>query len=288
VCYYFNLQAVTVAIELIRIFCIQGAPMILQSDNGWEFVAAVIVEVMALWPNVVIVHGWPRHPQSQGSVERANQDAEAMLGNWMSDNKTKNWVLGLNFVQLAKNTRNHSGVGNCPYTLQYGQRCRHGCAALPIDKALLSTLHTEDDLMDVLQSINFITNEPRHETDANNHIKPQEAPQATKADCIEPTEADCVERTKADCIEPTEAIEPEKNDAEHNHIHPQEAPQATEDDSVSQVVETKPSELDEDDMELANLLSSPNEQSKENQPPGDHDTPGHGNLRMLASMSQKQ
>jgi hypothetical protein len=53
VSYYFNLQAVTLAIELIRIFCIQGALMILQSDNGWEFVAAVIVEVMALWPDVV-------------------------------------------------------------------------------------------------------------------------------------------------------------------------------------------------------------------------------------------
>lgn len=77
--YYFNLQAVTMAIELIRIFCIQGAPMILQSDNGREFVAAVIVEVMALRPDVVIVHGRPHHPQSQGSVERANQDIEAML-----------------------------------------------------------------------------------------------------------------------------------------------------------------------------------------------------------------
>jgi hypothetical protein len=31
-------------------------------------------------------------------------------------------------------------------------------------------------------------------------------------------------------------------------------------------------------MELANLLSSPNKQSKENHPPGDHDTPGRGNL----------
>jgi len=32
-----------VAIELIRIFCIQGAPMILQSDNGREFLATVII-----------------------------------------------------------------------------------------------------------------------------------------------------------------------------------------------------------------------------------------------------
>jgi hypothetical protein len=88
----FIFQAATVAQELISIFCIQGAPMILQSDNGWEFLAAVIIEVMALWPEVVIVHRWPHHPQSQGSVEMANQDIEAMLGNWMTDNKSKNWV----------------------------------------------------------------------------------------------------------------------------------------------------------------------------------------------------
>jgi hypothetical protein len=199
-------------------------------------------------------------------------------------------VLGLNFVQLAKNTRNHSGVGNCPYTLQYGQRCRHGCAALPIDKALLSTLHTEDDLMDVLQSINFVTDEARHETDADNHIEPQEAPQGTKADCIE-TEADCIEPchetdaehssiepqeapqpTEADCIEP-QLIE---TDAEHNRIEPQEeeALQPNEADRIEpQLIETDNDqaavddmESDEDDMDLANLLSSPNEHSNEIHP----------------------
>jgi hypothetical protein len=77
----FIFQGATVAQELISIFCIQGAPMILKSDNGREFVAAVIIEVMALWPEIVIVHGWPHHLQSQGSVERANQDVEAVLGN---------------------------------------------------------------------------------------------------------------------------------------------------------------------------------------------------------------
>jgi hypothetical protein len=40
-----------------------------------------------------------------------------MVGNWLKDNNTKNWVLGLNFVQIAKNTRMHSGFG--AYTLQY-------------------------------------------------------------------------------------------------------------------------------------------------------------------------
>jgi hypothetical protein len=48
-----------------------------------------------IWKDVVIVHGRPRHPQSQGSVERANQDVEAMIGHWMKDNNSKNWVLAL-------------------------------------------------------------------------------------------------------------------------------------------------------------------------------------------------
>jgi transposase InsO family protein len=97
--------------------------MVLQSNNGHEFVAQVIEQVMAMWKGVIIVHGHARHPQTQGSIERANQDVEQMVGNWLKDNNTRNWVLGLNFVQIAKNTRMHSGVGSPPYTLQYGQKC---------------------------------------------------------------------------------------------------------------------------------------------------------------------
>ena len=41
-----------------------------------------------LWPELVIVHGKPRHPQSQGSVERANYDIKDMLVAWMSENDT--------------------------------------------------------------------------------------------------------------------------------------------------------------------------------------------------------
>jgi len=51
-----------------------GAPKILQSDNGREFVNSVINELKDLWPECVIVHGHPRHPPSQGSIERSNQD----------------------------------------------------------------------------------------------------------------------------------------------------------------------------------------------------------------------
>jgi hypothetical protein len=39
-----------------------------------------------------IVHGKTRHSQSQGSVERANQDIENMLATWIQDNITKRMV----------------------------------------------------------------------------------------------------------------------------------------------------------------------------------------------------
>lgn len=72
-------QAVEVAFELLKIFLEQGAPFILQSDNGREFTAGIIKELVTLWPECKIIHGRPRHLQSQGFVERSNQDVEQML-----------------------------------------------------------------------------------------------------------------------------------------------------------------------------------------------------------------
>jgi len=33
-----------------------------------------------MWPELKIIHGTPRHSQSQGSVEWANEDIENILG----------------------------------------------------------------------------------------------------------------------------------------------------------------------------------------------------------------
>ena len=42
------------------VFLLQGAPLILQSDNGKEFVAKVIHELKLLWPKCKLVNGSPR------------------------------------------------------------------------------------------------------------------------------------------------------------------------------------------------------------------------------------
>lgn len=84
--------------ELLKIFLKFRAPNILQSDNGREFVNHIIHKMVAKWPSCKIIN-CPRHPQSQESVERSNQDVENMLKAWLKDNNSTNWSLGCYFVQ---------------------------------------------------------------------------------------------------------------------------------------------------------------------------------------------
>ena len=57
-----------------RVLAYLGPPKIFHSDNGREFVNAVLVHLVSLWgPATTFVRGRPRHSQSQGLVERGNQ-----------------------------------------------------------------------------------------------------------------------------------------------------------------------------------------------------------------------
>ncbi|KAL4103913.1 hypothetical protein QTP88_019230 [Uroleucon formosanum] len=84
-------RAEEIAHNFLDIYTTFGAPAILHSDNGREFVNSIIIELHSMWPDVKIVHGKPRHSQSQGSVERANRDVEDMQTTWMAQNKSKDW-----------------------------------------------------------------------------------------------------------------------------------------------------------------------------------------------------
>jgi len=78
-----------VAYQLMDIFYMFGAPFILQSDNGRKFANKIIQNLADMWPGMKLVHGKSRHSQSQGSVERSNQDVRDMLVAWMSDTTRK-------------------------------------------------------------------------------------------------------------------------------------------------------------------------------------------------------
>lgn len=118
--------AVDVAKALLSIFLQFGAPHVLQSDNGREFTAGIIKELGCLWKDLVLVNGRPRHPQSQGSVERSNASVKDSIVAWMRDNNTSSWSTGLPFVQWALNTTYHEAIKMQPYEAVFGQKARMG------------------------------------------------------------------------------------------------------------------------------------------------------------------
>ncbi|XP_037776955.1 KRAB-A domain-containing protein 2-like [Penaeus monodon] len=103
-------RAAEVAFQLVDIFLLMGTPAVLQGDNGSEFTPRVIIKLKEIWPSLTMVHGKPYHPQSQGSVERANGDNKYMLVIWFADNNSQDWSVGIKFVQFQKNAAHHLGI----------------------------------------------------------------------------------------------------------------------------------------------------------------------------------
>ena len=95
------------------------------------------------------MHGKPRHPQTQGSVERSNAEVKKKLYHWMSashSNKEKGWAYGLQFVQFALNSQHHSRLGGTPCKVVYGKDPLKGLASSSIPRAEYARIRTEEQL----------------------------------------------------------------------------------------------------------------------------------------------
>ncbi|KFD62379.1 LOW QUALITY PROTEIN: hypothetical protein M514_25502 [Trichuris suis] len=141
-----------VAHNRVDMFTLLGAPSILQSDDGREFANKVVTSLKQHWPSLKIVHGKPRHSQSQGSVERANQDIENMLCTWTQDKKTDRWSDGLRFVQLTKNRAFHTGIKRTPYEALFGCKAKVGLATSSLPQDVLQDIQTEEELEEIIES----------------------------------------------------------------------------------------------------------------------------------------
>ena len=146
---------------LDTILCDLGPPHILQSDNGGEFCNGTLFSLInERWPSTKIVHGKPRHPESQGSVERANREIKNALGSKMRDNSNDLcWVKYLNIVQYQKNTTYHSTIGVTPYEALYNHKPSSGLSDFGIPDEIAQDIHTEQELEDIINEINRFAEE---------------------------------------------------------------------------------------------------------------------------------
>ncbi len=102
--------------------------LLFNSDNGKEFIATVVVDLLKESnPNCYVVTGRPRTPRDQGSVESANKVVQRVLKSILSENhlrsKEVNWTKLLGQVMAVCNS--YSGIQKnsvSSYEAVFGQK----------------------------------------------------------------------------------------------------------------------------------------------------------------------
>ena len=130
------------------IFCHAGPPHILHSDNGREFKNELLFSTLTQkWPTQKIIYGKPRHPESQGAVERANRDIKEALFKTMHDNfNDVCWVKYLRWVHLPKNISYHTSSRMTPYDAVCNRKPSFCLAHFGIPHEHWEQVNSEQDL----------------------------------------------------------------------------------------------------------------------------------------------
>ena len=104
-----------------------GPPHILQCDNGTEFKDTVLLLLKKY--GIKVLNGRPRHPQTQGLVEKHNSTLKRKLQAWIQDSGCRHWAQALPEISLSMNHQIHSTTGESPYRVVF-KKC--GCSAYPL------------------------------------------------------------------------------------------------------------------------------------------------------------
>ena len=88
--------------------------MILHTDNGGEFSNRLLID-FCNEKNIRFLHGRPRHPQSQGQIERLNQTICRKLSKSLYENDEKAWHLILDQITYSYNLNVHRATKRSPF-----------------------------------------------------------------------------------------------------------------------------------------------------------------------------
>lgn len=106
---------------LHSIYSITGPPLILQTDNGSEFVNEQMFALNSLW-EVQHINSSPYHPQTNGVVENANGSLKDAIRKWQAANPNEDWTYYLNTIVHQLNITNHATLGMSPFKYVFGIR----------------------------------------------------------------------------------------------------------------------------------------------------------------------
>jgi hypothetical protein len=100
-----------------------GAPRILQTDNGSEFINPEMISLLRDCLVEEYRHGAVYKPQSQGVVERANQVLRRLLDVMCKQDKYQTWTFEeiLRQIQYWMNSFTHRATKQSAYLLVYGR-----------------------------------------------------------------------------------------------------------------------------------------------------------------------
>ena len=116
-----NIDAESVAEELVKLFARVGIPREILTDQGTNFTSQLLAKVYRLL-NVKGLRSSPCHPRTDGVVERFNQTLKEMLRKTASE-EGKDWDKLLPYVLFAYRVVPQESTGFSPFKLVYGRRC---------------------------------------------------------------------------------------------------------------------------------------------------------------------
>jgi hypothetical protein len=106
--------------KIWKVMCEYGLPKIIQSDNGPEFVNALLdnlLEIAGVEHRLITAY----HPQANGLVERKNKDVSRLLKK-LNMSSYIDWDLYLPVIQYALNTSVNRRTSSTPFALMFNRR----------------------------------------------------------------------------------------------------------------------------------------------------------------------
>ena len=71
----------------------------------------------------------------------------------LGDNSTKDWTVGIKFVQLHNNSAFHGGIQQSPYEAMFGTEVRNGLVSSSLPSEVVEGLQSKDDLLSIQSSV---------------------------------------------------------------------------------------------------------------------------------------